>query len=456
MMRSFVLLFNMLGVLFLNFMLSEDVSLSMDVPTEVSAGAEFDVEVTLKKGALASFARFQQDLPLGLSAQAVDPANSNFTFENQKVKFIWLRLPMESEFKVMYRVRVDERLKGQFDLKGLFSYIEGNERKSVPVGSNAIVIRPSSKINPELIVDINEFQNLVPVQPPVSLVASNVRCIRQQPYVSGDNNDMVVNVLVSKGSTEKFAKIEEAVPQGYRAEAIETRDAIFSYKDGTVKFIWMNLPAEQRFVVSYKLIPDNGVGEPNPKIDGKFSFILNDATQVIDVVQREVNLASPDAKTIEGLISSVPAPNLSISTGKQPTSTSFTPSADGGVEIPVEYKKIEGKPRRATQPIAEMVNMLEPEEGVYYRVQIAAGHKLVNVKRYFGKYNIKEEVRTEEHQGWYKYSIGSFPEYKLARDYRVTLWNTTPINDAFVAAYNNGNRITVQEALMITNQKWYR
>jgi len=461
MVRYFIFLLNMVGVLFINLLVSEDVSLSVGVPSEVNAGTEFDVELTLQKGSIESFARFQQDLPNGLTAQLVDASSANFTFENQKIKIIWLKLPSDKELKVLYRLKVDERLKGNFELDGVFSYIEENQRKSVIVKSSSIEIKPSSRIDPNLIVDIKDFQQMVPIQPPSTLMAKNVRCIRQIPSFVGDKNEYVVNILVNKGSTEKFAKIEEDVPQGFKAEAIRTKDAIFTFKDQKVKFLWMNLPPEQRFVVSYKLIPINKEEVKQLNLKGTFSFIINEATQVIDIVQKEVDLSNLDPKNLEGIIASVPAPTFSnLGTQNlegQNTSTSYTEAGpDGGKEIPIKYQKIEEK-KIATKRLIDLKSyMLEPEKGVYFRVQVAAGHRPVDIKNYFKKFKLTQEVRTEEHEGWYKYSVGSFGSYKEARDYRVNLWKTTPITDAFVSAYNNGKRITVQEALMITNQKWVK
>lgn len=444
-------LYNLVGITLLSFLIGNDVALNVNVPKAVNAGSEFDVEVILKKGNLSGFARLQQDLPMGLTAQLVEPSLGDFSFDEQKLRFVWLRLPEGKEMRLVYRVKVDERLKGSFTLKGTFAYVDNNERKTAEFQTSTISINPSTRIDPNLIVDINEFQTIIPPQAPVGFVASNVRCIRQTPIPSGAENDYLVKLLVNKGNAQKFAKIEEDVPEGFTAEAIETKDAVFTFKDQKVKFLWMNLPAEPRFVVSYKLIAPDGKGNITVSLKGTFSYLVGEATRVIDIIQKDIDLTNIDPATLDGLISST------FSTEGANIISGFTPYSEGGIDIPIEYKKIEDKPKRKAKPEFDMEPfMLMPEKGVYYRVQIAAGHKPIDIKRYFTRYNIKYDVRTEKHEGWYKYSIGSFKEYKEARDFRILIWNSTRINDAFVTAYNNGTRITVQEALMITSQKWYR
>lgn len=450
------------------------VSVKMDVPAQVQAGSEFEVEVTLNKGDLEGFSRFQQNIPAGLTATSIASSSADFTFSEKRVRLIWLRIPGNDEITVTYRVKVDERLKGTFDLSGKFSYIENNERKSVDVEPVAINILPSPTIDPSLIVDVNDFEKVtMPAPGTLSPGEVSVACIRQRPY-AGSQGDYIVNVLVSKNLTRQFAKIEEDVPEGYTAVALDAKDAIFTFKEQKVKFLWMNLPTDPYFTVSYRLIPKNQTKLAAPVIDGAFSYLVEDNTVSVDIIERDLNLADLSGQDVNALVAKAlsepePEPVLAQVPAEEPVKTEPVTPTETQVEKPAETKPQTETERkgstktetRQTKPAtgsltADAAYLLDPEQGVYYRVQIAAGHKPINITRYFRKMNLDKEVRKEAHDGWMKYSVGSFPLYKEARDYRVHIWNTTPAKDAFIAAYNNGQRITVQEALMITEQKWYR
>jgi hypothetical protein len=94
MIKQFILLLNFIG-LFLVHYFAGDVGIDGKVPTSAKAGSEFTVEVTIKKGEVGGFARFQDELPDGFTATPLDVKGANFKFENQKVKFIWTSLPQK-------------------------------------------------------------------------------------------------------------------------------------------------------------------------------------------------------------------------------------------------------------------------------------------------------------------------------------------------------------------------
>jgi len=78
-------------------LMSQDpVSVKMTVPSVVGAGQAFRVTITIDKGNLEEFSRLQQELPAGLEARQENSGSADYSFDNQRVRFIWLKLPSEN------------------------------------------------------------------------------------------------------------------------------------------------------------------------------------------------------------------------------------------------------------------------------------------------------------------------------------------------------------------------
>lgn len=479
------LILGIISVLMLFGLVGEPVSVSLNMPDSAQSNSEFLVEVTIRKGDVEGFARFQQKLPNGFKAVARQTANGEFSFTDQKVKIQWMKVPYDKELVVSYAIQVDPATaSGSYTFDGSFSYIMDNSVQVATAGTQTLqVIADESSLN------LANQQNMVIQKGDVQVNLNSVDCIRQKPYLN-DNNEVIVNLLINKGSLKEFGKIQEQIPVGYRAESIKSKNSIFTYKNHIVKFLWMNLPSnagDDNFVVSYKLIPEGEIPDEEFQIVGTFSYAESDRTKTINIAERNVDLEKdedellvqapePEPEPTAPIASYTPAPEPTysyepVSTPEpEPAPVVSQPSSDNtyaqsGTTSSYSEPAYETQPTatpapRSTRPTyqvsaEDLTDIPSPEQGVAFRVQIAAGHRLVG-KNYFKRLNITDQVQVEIHNGWNKYTVGNFSEYKDARDYRVYVWNNTPIHDAFVSAYNNGMRITVQEALMIANQKWYK
>lgn len=476
------LILGIISILMLFGLVGESVSVSLNMPDSAQSDSEFLVEVTIRKGDVEGFARFQQKLPNGFKAVARQTANGEFSFVDQKVKIQWMKVPLDKELVVSYAIQVDPATpSGNYTFDGSFSYIQDNSVQVASAASRTLqVIADESSLN------LANQQNMVIQKGDVQVNLKTVDCIRQKPYLN-ENNEVIVNLLVNKGELNGFGKVQEQIPVGYRAESIKSKNSIFTYKNHIVKFLWMNMPngsGDDNFVVSYKLIPEGEIPDEEFQIVGTFSYAESDRTKTINIAERSVDLEkdddellvqaaepTPEPEPAAPIASYTPAPEPTysyepVSTPEpatqytpEPSYTEPKPAAPSYTEPAYEAPKTTTTASR-TRPTyqasaTDLTDIPSPEQGVAFRVQIAAGHKLVG-KNYFKRLNITDQVQVEIHNGWNKYTIGNFSEYKDARDYRVYVWNNTPIHDAFVSAYNNGMRITVQEALMIANQKWYK
>ncbi len=497
-----------LSLLTLFGLVQSGVTVTLNVPQSANAGNEFLVEATINKGVVEGFARYEQELPVGFKAIARNTANGDFRFENNKVKIQWMRIPTDREITISYAIEVDPTVSGDFNFGGKFSYIEDNGVKTAEIAPYPVKI-----IGDETAAGTIASANTTVSYQNVSL--KTIDCIRQKPYLNNDN-EVIVNLLVNKGALKDFGKIQEQIPRGYKALSLRSKNSIFTYKNGVIKFLWMNMPREEQFVVTYKLVPEGEIPDQEFIITGTFSYAENERTKTVNIAERNVDLetfngdqlvvtktetentatqsssssnlasnstySSATASSNAATSGSVNASNTSANTNTNGSSYSNSTSNSGTYassntnsteslsfddngSASVSSTTYSGSyadnsnnddyGSQSTGDLSHITGIPLPDKGVSYRIQIAAGHKLVG-KNYFKHLNVTDNIQVELHDGWHKYTVGNFSQYKDARDYRIYIWNNTPIHDAFVSAYNSGMRITVQEALMIASQKWYR
>ena len=445
-----MLLLNLAGFMLYRLFFADGSSVTVNAPASAPAGSEITIELTINKGDVTGFAKLQQDLPEGFSGAAeVEAQGASFTFSGTSAKFIWTELPATPSFKISYKVTAGSAT-GPQSFGGKFSYLVNNEKVTVEIPATTINVEgsaaaptpapapasnptpeptpapaptpepipapaPTPEPTPAPAPEPTPAPTPEPTPAPASTQAQNITCTRNMPSEATDN--FVVEVTINKGTIEGFAKLQEAIPAGFTASAMETAGGSFTFADGSAKFVWMNIPAQTELKVSYKVtVASNLVAQKN--IEGVFSYLENNAPQKAMVAK-----------------STIMVNNMSAPVANNP-------------EPPVN-----AQPQNTTEPAA---NIPTAQTGVNYKVQICALQMSKPSVAYFkNRFGLSGKVDMESHEGWAKYTNGGFKEYKTARDHRESL-RGKGVQGPFVTAYNQGRRITVQEALMISNQQWYK
>lgn len=407
----------------------QDVEISIDHPERVNAGENFTVTVNIKKGSLTDYSRFSQDLPPGLSATNVNSPNADFSFDEQRVRIIWLKLPKSDEISVSYLVSVDSRLKGSFQLGGVFAYVVDDERKFLNFDQNkTITIVPSPSVDPALVVDIGDFKNGTPVAPAaISIGDVFAMAIRQKPVLL-NSGGYLVHLLINNPAGSKYAKVEETIPSGYQFEEVNSSEGIFSYAASTVKFIWMKLPESSEFEVVYRLVPKQDEPQGQMLIEGLLTYTDGNVNRVEDILEMNVALESMTAAQKRNL----------LATGTIPVATQV-PSAV--VNRPKPSATSSNVSHTSSRSILN-TRVLEAGNGVYYRVQLTANLNAFDATLFYLEAGLDREVLVEQHDGYYKYTTGPFQSYDQALLYKERIESLPDINGAFVVGYQNGRRVT--------------
>ncbi|MFO7670963.1 MAG: SPOR domain-containing protein [Bacteroidales bacterium] len=411
----------------------EEVDISIDHPAKVKAGEVFEVTVTISKGSLTDYSRFSQDLPLGLTATNIQSANADFSFDNQRIRIIWLKLPEANEVKVSYNIMVDERLKGKFILGGVFAYVVDEERKFINFEkSDEITIIPNPSIDPDLVVDIKDFKG---GSSGTTMVVAEEKepfamAVRQKPVLLSSGG-YFIRVLLQNPTGSKYAKVEEVIPPGYIFESVDSHDGIESFSSSTVKFIWMKLPEEPEFEVSYNLVPKRDEPQGDMIIKGQLTYSAGNENKVVEIKEVDIDLESLSVADKRSL----------LETGEISVSAEKPVSVEQKKSLPVKDPVVYPETALASGQTIANTRILPAGSGVYYRVQIMANQNAFDARALYRQMGVDQEVFVEQHEGFYKYTAGSFTSYEQAVSYRNRLEKIPEIAGAFVVAYRDGKRI---------------
>ncbi len=469
-------LFNVVGLLLFNVLFGGDVAILQNLPARMDPSTEIRVDVTINKQQISGFAKLQIDLPAGLTATAIETKGASFTFADGKAKFIWMALPSQTSFKVSYTLTADASASGILPVTARLSYIQDNERKTVDmapatitVGSGAAMASvPATKKEEPVAAAPVPAEASVALPEPTPATAANSDAppafaspvantpvqatsgpiVGTRSITEAGPSEVLVTVTIKKGMLRGFGKLQETLPEGFTATAKATDDAIFSASGRVVKFVWLNLPSKSDLTVSYRLIaPSHATGAYT--VNGEFGYLVNDNSQ------RAAIGSSPFAISGQSVAVNTPQPT----TTPEPVHEKTTPKTNNAPEPAINTPpatsteaKHNTKPARSTPVTATTVPA--PETGITFKVQITAAHREVGKPYFEERHHYSGDFSIERHEGWIKYVTGLFDRYKAARDQRQAFVDANyNFPGPFVTAYNNGERITVQEALMIAGQQ---
>ncbi len=475
MLKSFLIFINLTLLVFSGFFNIEDIIITHTGPNEISAGEKVEVSIVINKMDFSGPGRLKLDLSNAEGINIIEKNNdgSSFTFKNNEALFIWYDLPNNKNIEITYLIDANINTSGLKKINGTFSFINQNDRKQLAI--------------PELAFLVNEV-----------IQQGGEPSVTANRTIEGQNGEYIVKIHVTKGKHGGFARIKDNIPDGYNAESIESAGGIFKNIDGSAKFIWSDLPSSiESFTVTYKL-KNPSKRDTNFFIKGEYASERliaeghNDGIDIPitnytpDVMNFNYNELTNDTSSINDtditqLIDTNNEITIVIDSNLNPNEDTISELVDNNKildtiselieeEIAQEIKEVEieiieeekeeesitasvSDEKIEESIVSNIINNQKVKNNIDYRVQIIASHRIATKNFIKSKYNFTANYDLENHEGWIKYTTGNFSNYKEARDKRNNL-KVHNFPGPFVTAYNYGQRITVQEALILSEQTW--
>ena len=458
MIKYFFILINSLTLfIFGLFQTDNSVTIKNNIPSNFIVGQEVAVEFRISKGIQTGFAKFQLELPDGISIIKKDEMNSIYSIQNGVAQWIWSEVPEDEELLIKLTLVASELGIGIKTFNSNYSFIEKNEKKVFNMLPLEASIQNNIINNKVSVIK----DTLTKAEPNTSIDV--VRLISDGPNA----NEKTITIKIKKGDTKGFAKYSDEIDLNLNAKAIKTDGSSFSVSDGKIKFVWVDVPTKSELEVSYHIDLNN---KNSNILKGEYSYLEKNQSKkyivkpdslVIGKLKDEINLqAVQKTEVAKSIVQETEANQLTskkiIEDSKsnltvEKTSTLVTEAPNLVKKEANEVKTIPAKAEivKETPQIVNADPNFVVQIGAFKNTKIVA---TVLIK----KYRITDKIVDELHDGFSKFMVGNHNLYKEARKHRDIIKSKHGVKDAFIAAYNVGKRITVQEALMVSKQSWFK
>ena len=458
MIKYFFILINSLTLfIFGLFQTDNSVTIKNNIPSNFIVGQEVAVEFRISKGIQSGFAKFQLELPDGISIIKKDEMNSIYSIQNGVAQWIWSEVPKDEELLIKLTLVASELGIGIKTFNSNYSFIEKNEKKvfnMLPleasiqnniINNNVSVIKDTlTKADPNTSIDV-------------------VRLISDGPTA----NEKTITIKIKKGDTKGFAKYSDETDLILNAKAIKTDGSSFSVSDGKIKFVWVDVPTKSELEVSYHIDLNN---KNSNILKGEYSYLEKNQSKKYIVKSDSLVIGKlKDEITLQAVQKTEPAKSIVQETeANQLTSKKIIEESKSNLTVEKTSTLVTETPNLVKKEAIEVKTMPAKAEIVKETPQIvnADPNFVVQIGAFkntkivatvlIKKYRITDKIVDELHDGFSKFMVGNHNLYKEARKHRDIIKSKHGVKDAFIAAYNVGKRITVQEALMVSKQSWFK
>lgn len=275
-----------------------------------------------------------------------------------------------------------------------------------------------------------------------------------------------VNLRIHKDDYKGPATITQLFPSGFTVLEAPIRHAKLAFTNQQLTISWSQMPVDSVVTVVYHVHIHETISGPEiisgnirysqPEGSNKYIFenhiyVLNRNEAKMD--EKFLELIGTNKANDEVYSKSVILSSPTYSKTNNITAEKSESEEELDLKIERLLRKYDGEELEDQSTSSTIVNSTSNsisgtyKPGVEFRIQCGAFRTRGEQYDLIKKYNIRETMTEQKHNGYYKYTVGSLSTFKEAERWRDSFIKRTNLLSVFIVAYRDGIRLNhVNEA----------